>query len=58
MGLVGGREKLKRGTHTDRWSKLDIIGIKVNQWFAWGFLAFFVAFIIYAIIDGMVRGML
>jgi len=57
MGLVGGRDKLKKETHTDRWDKLDLIGIRINQWLAWGVLAFFVAFIIYAVIDGMVRGM-
>ena len=41
-----------------QWSKLDIIGINVNQWLAWGFEAFFVAFIIYAVVEGIVRGML
>ena len=58
MGKVGGRDKLKKRTHTGSWSKIDRIGIQINQWFAWGFLAFFVGFIIYAVIDGMVRGMI
>ena len=32
--------------------------MKLLEWGAWGVLAFFVAFIIYAVIEGMVRGML
>jgi len=38
------------------WNKLEIYGLAFLEWFAWGFIAFFVIFILYAVIKGVLVG--
>jgi len=46
-------EKTKR----DKWDCLEMAGIVLLEWVAWMFLAFFVVFILYAMVRGFLEVM-
>jgi len=39
-------------SNAGKWTKLDIIGMRLLEWTAWGFLLVFVVFLVVAIVGG------